>query len=642
MTFESRAEIAYPMSSMTETGKLKAVDALNSLEANGGTNLWAGVEKGLDVLRVDTSAVEGRKKYLLLLTDGQPTVDPPKGHLGALQSYLEKQPNFQFQLNTFGFGYNLDSEILLSLAVEGRGTFAFIPDSPILGTCFVNSVSNAICCFSQRPTLHLMLKGGAEFAGDVLGRESVLDTSWGRVVHLSPLQAGQSCEVVVPLRIPALSMKESPTEAAEPYLEAVLVWPLEGEKGGEKRETCLGYLRTSNDLRALAAYMRCETVKVIYKAVSDAVHDRGNAANADILALSGKLAIAAHTAEADTTGSVSAGRIISLAADVKGRVQKSLSTKERFKRWGKHYMRSFARSHQIQQCTNYMDASLKEYKSLLFSSLVDEGGRVFLSLPPPGGSHRGNQHSAAATTTASGAAYPPPVMQTYYAGSSGGCFGGDSLVTLQLQEMELFHHDQYSEQQSPPRRVKEVKFSTLRKGDRVLVFGGGVAIVRCLVEIRCSGDNNRKKLASVNPSLQLTLRHPIRDVKSGKWTCVQDMMDDADSELSNDVDGNRFTPADLLDADVVYNVLLDRDDECGGVIASPHPATVMASNWSRVLLVGGRACLTLGHGLSETGACHEFYGNEAKVVENLQQRVGWHEGYVCVTDSLKTESATTE
>ena len=59
---------------------------------------------------------------------------------GDLMMYKDsrKLPN----INTFGFGYSLDTSILLNLAKEGNGMHAFIPDASFVGTAFVNAISN--------------------------------------------------------------------------------------------------------------------------------------------------------------------------------------------------------------------------------------------------------------------------------------------------------------------------------------------------------------------------------------------------------------------------------------------------------------------------------------------------------------------
>merc|ERR1719326_2607749 len=98
------------------------------------------------------------------------------------KNYMEVHPNFSFTLNTFGFGNQLDSQLLCDLATQGHGTFSFIPDAKIVGTCFVNCIANLVSTRSQRSKLHLLPRNGAEFAGPTLGNFAVSETSWGRVV----------------------------------------------------------------------------------------------------------------------------------------------------------------------------------------------------------------------------------------------------------------------------------------------------------------------------------------------------------------------------------------------------------------------------------------------------------------------------
>jgi hypothetical protein len=66
-----------------------------------------------------------RKQFLLLLTDGQPNESPKGGEANALKHFLE-QRNLQqehVQINTYGFGYNLNSAMLLDLATLGTRLF---------------------------------------------------------------------------------------------------------------------------------------------------------------------------------------------------------------------------------------------------------------------------------------------------------------------------------------------------------------------------------------------------------------------------------------------------------------------------------------------------------------------------------------
>lgn len=91
----------------------------------------------------------------MLLTDGQPNIVPPRGHLPMLQRYQEKNSALEFSINTFGFGYNLDSKLLTDLAVEGAGTYSFIPDSGFVGTCFVHATRSLL--YSLHHSLYFSL-----------------------------------------------------------------------------------------------------------------------------------------------------------------------------------------------------------------------------------------------------------------------------------------------------------------------------------------------------------------------------------------------------------------------------------------------------------------------------------------------------
>ena len=125
----------------------------------------------MESLRNPPNKIEGgeRQQVVMLLTDGQPNELPAKGHTQELRNYKDQYPDFSFQINTFGFSYELDSVLLLDLAIEGNGTYGFVPDATILGTNFVSSCANVMSTYSQQATLKLVPLAGAKFNGDILG-----------------------------------------------------------------------------------------------------------------------------------------------------------------------------------------------------------------------------------------------------------------------------------------------------------------------------------------------------------------------------------------------------------------------------------------------------------------------------------------
>lgn len=162
VAFDSVGFVAFPLSLMDAARKDKAVTALESLMPRDSTNIFAGLEAGLDSLRLAKPAASSRlarKKCVFLLTDGQPSESPPDGEERELLRYFDKHGRIA-AVSTFGFGYALkryafaflslslslthtNSDLLVGLANAGAGSFSFLPDAKVVGTCFVNAIANA-------------------------------------------------------------------------------------------------------------------------------------------------------------------------------------------------------------------------------------------------------------------------------------------------------------------------------------------------------------------------------------------------------------------------------------------------------------------------------------------------------------------
>lgn len=622
VAFDDYATTHFPLSEMTPSGMNTANQALNRMQPAGSTNIWSGLLAGLEALR-DTSKTGPRKKFVLLLTDGLPTIVPPHGHTAELRKYVEKYPGFTFQINTFGFGYGVDSDLLTELATMAGGTFAFIPDAKIVGTCFVDSVSNAVSGMVQTSTLHLIPQNGARFAGDVLGGLPTSNTEWGRMVSLGPLQCGQMRDIVVPMHM---------TFSSEEYLEVVLVYT--SPEGSEIREVISGNAKTPS-MDSMAALVRCNVVDCLNQVVKLASNRQGMTANRQLAEMKTKIAQIETSQGADCDI-----RIRTLSADVQGRVTKALSTKERFMRWGRHYVRALVRAHQIQICTNFMDSSLQVYCGKLFVEERSRGGKIFKNLekpkrippePKPAPTVAPTKPSTPQTPSpqiqqwqlrqiqqlqqlqfeeeqriqAQRAAQapppsfrtpsPPPIyrepspppdnsMDNYYAGSSGGCFAPGCRVNIAA---------------SPESSFSTTTIDTLKRGDKVLV-AGGIASVMCVIKI----SSHSKPLYELPSGLQITGKHPIR-VK-GMWHPARDIT--GAKEVANP-------------SGIVYNLVLDS---------------------SHVLLVNGMECATWGHGMQGKSPAekkcieHYFYGTD-KIIAALTFMDGWSSGFITVTGSIRNK-----
>ena len=158
VTFSNSAKVVFPMCVMTDGAKgLLRIELIKIVE-EGSTNIWDGIKTGFDQLS-DTGSV-------FLLTDGCPNISPPKGHLRMLREYIDKRPKLDVVLHTFGFGYQLDSELLYTLANETQGSFAFIPDIGMVGTVFVHRMANELVTYVDKAWLLVETTGSVSGVPD--------------------------------------------------------------------------------------------------------------------------------------------------------------------------------------------------------------------------------------------------------------------------------------------------------------------------------------------------------------------------------------------------------------------------------------------------------------------------------------------
>jgi hypothetical protein len=134
---------------------------LNELRPENTTNIWDGLHRSLEILR--TTSPISKQKNIFLLTDGIPNVEPPRGHIPMLERYF-KQNNFKCMITTFGFGYELKSDLLNNISmITGGDGFSYIPDSGLLGNIFIHGISNFLTTAITNPSVNIKLNNGYKF-----------------------------------------------------------------------------------------------------------------------------------------------------------------------------------------------------------------------------------------------------------------------------------------------------------------------------------------------------------------------------------------------------------------------------------------------------------------------------------------------
>ncbi|KAG9084656.1 hypothetical protein FRC07_013581, partial [Ceratobasidium sp. 392] len=398
-------------------GKKKPVAPSTSDEPKPELHLETKVEPTADPAPITS---RGRLPAVFILTDGQPNVEPPRGHIPMLKAYLDALPPDapKLTISTFGFGYNLDSRLLDEIADLGKGMYGFIPDSGMVGTVFVHAVANLMATWATNCILDVEVVGQNpkdKVKLDVLGALPVSLPSWGASIQVGDIQYGQSRDVVLKLPAecfgPDSKRQVNVTVHYSPYTVTT------GEPVAQVQRTLTAAHNSENSVALQHEVYRLAFVSSIARLFTQ--KSKKNAGPQ----ISGAQFETSLTNHINNPLLKAYEPSTALTSDITSQVVLGLGT-EHWNRWGVHYLPSLARSHQRQQCSNFKDAGLQVYgrNSSTFISTRDRIDAIFDSLPPPTPSLKDRQVYRAGSSAP--AKYSPITSMSKYRSSSAPCFAG--------------------------------------------------------------------------------------------------------------------------------------------------------------------------------------------------------------------------
>jgi Mg-chelatase subunit ChlD len=579
VTFSDSAQVVSQLTNMTTSGKKTVLDAIERLKPHGSTNLWDGLKVGMNILNEDFAkarntdiASSHHLSTIFILTDGMPNVPPPRGHIPMLKSYLDAHPmSRQFSISTFGFGYSLDTQLLLEIALVGGGGYGFIPDPSMVGTVFIHAAANAYSTYAPRAKLDVEVSDGVDVQAK--GGLPIIKTSWGVQIDAGDIQFGQSRNFVLgfnkrPANI-AVTASYRPFTSAQDLNSATVV--------------------LSNVALPDRAAIEYHTARLkLVEILIGAKHTDLSTSIEALESLQKNI-----TASPILTNHPDAHAV---AQDVSGEGLLGLQPAH-FGRWGRHYFPSLALAHLRQQCGNFKDPGLQVYgrESPIFIEERDKLDAAFDALPPPkpcapppsfsrpqrfypstqkfpsnGSSFHSNTQSGVNVMSASYSPMPG------YNSPVGPCFNGHCLVKL-FGGMQV--------------RVEELK-----RGMEVMTLKGPRKVAAVL---RTSTSSGEELLCRIGDVLEITPWHPVRAQNQGVWVFPIDIV-----------------VPQPRPCEAVYSILLVPDSE------SDDPEAHSAS-------IGGMWCVTLGHGLTSSAdgdiRAHTFLGSYDKVLKEISHLDGFYD-----------------
>jgi hypothetical protein len=364
VSFSTAARTVLRPTHMTADGKTRMEASLASVNPDSQTNIWAGLEMVNRMAAAPELASSHR--VAVLLTDGLPNVNPPRGIVQTYQAAVKS-----CRLSTFGFGYNLDSNLLAELATVGGGSFGFIPDYSMVATVFINWAATALATATTTSPLTLVHADGTQTK---LPSETV--------------QYGQPHTVMHKSRVPVKTVH------VDGVVTEVAAGPLSPAQAAR-----------SDIMNAITACIQSDGNTNLFPAV-----------------------YARHSTSDDAAVKEMVRDINPAPGDAEGQVNMA---PRYYQKWGKHYLRAYLKAQAHEQCMNFKDHGLQIYGGDLFHTLQAEGETAFAALPalePSGRSPTAAAYGGGAAATA--AVAPVVNMQQMFYNTGGSCFTGESLVRM--------------------------------------------------------------------------------------------------------------------------------------------------------------------------------------------------------------------
>ncbi|KIV95477.1 hypothetical protein PV10_03130 [Exophiala mesophila] len=584
VAYSTDAKVVEKLTFMTPQAKDRTMKKIEALYEETATNLWSGIRTGWSLFK--ESKPVNNVQGMFVLTDGMPNhMCPRQGYATKIQEMLAKTALNRVCLptiHTFGFGYEMRSELMTTIAEVGNGSYAFIPDAGMIGTVFVHAVANLYCTFATCAVLELLCVNKSNSQPVAIRGPTSMSTNPAQnhvMIKLGNLQYGQSRDIWI----------ESDQLPRNFELSAQLTYRLPNESE-QVCHTSIGRLHKAEEPQEWTEYHRyraqlCDFISSLFP-----YKKNGERTECKNRSLPKEVGVRLESLIKDITSCQHKGPgVESLIAELvgeepAGQISLALSsTKEEnyWRKWGRHYLPSLMHAHQRQVCNTFKDPGPLLYgqKSPLFIQCRDELDNAFDNLPPPK------------------ASIPPAMVATYDLHGN--------MMMVPGQPRQTVHMSRWNSSSNPcfagTCKVRlgdgqRVAVKSLKKGMMVWTPAGERQIL-AIVKTRVQG---RGQSVCRVGDLLITPWHPINF--EGEWRFPVEV---ADVSLG-------FTGS-------VYSVVLT---------ASVNPD-------AHAIEVGGHVCVTLGHGIvrgdEDDVRSHAFFGNHSKVMKSLSRLAVDHKGHIrCV------------
>jgi Mg-chelatase subunit ChlD len=385
VTYNHSASVAMDLTKMNDHGKETAVAHIDAMCADGGTNIWSGLDLGIGLGNKYQS--QDCVTNVTVFTDGVANGDPPLGTLKLFEKHCQANDN-PFTVSTIGFGTdnNIDSELLSGVATLGNGTFSYVPDSSMLSTYFINCLANANVTVANNASVTINCNTPKMI--DVHGYSAVYSKDKVKI-NIGPLYNDQTKGGIITFKKPCEYSVEM--KYFDPHRKSwVIVSDANLAIADMPKSEC----------------QRIQTLSVIKSAFMRRMNQ---------FKYSKEQAIEPLRDIVETYKQDDSEFALAVIEDISDQLFNAIDNDEYWREWGKHYVQCVINAHVNKICPNFKDESTGLYATPLFREERDRIAEVYMGLGAP-------KPSLAAKDEVKS-------MGSYY-NSAGPCVHGTCLVSM--------------------------------------------------------------------------------------------------------------------------------------------------------------------------------------------------------------------
>lgn len=471
ITFSDDAKVVLDITKTNDYGKSRAIQVLENIKTEGMTNIWDGLRVAL--LNVEKVVDPDVNISVMLLTDGEPNQNPPRGIVATLKSAIEsRKMNQSFTINTFAYGYSLDSKLLVDISHCGSGSYGYIPDSSMVGTIFVNYLSNVLATCLSNSTLNIICDDPnvSIITNDITVGSILYGQARELIYQIIGLTKPTKVQIDLVVSNKSIASHEVLIEPNNYSLDSSCLPTMTRYKIMKTINYMINQTESSNNIKEASIY-----IKNVYEEIAKL---------SDVFMSESDLRkIQAYMQDYESTDS-----------NIGGQISLAFSRVDWFSKWGKHFARSIMNAYYYQQCNNFKDPGVQMFAGNLFTQIRTIADDAFCMLPAPKPSK--NQYSRSyqmsGSVTSNHSVSAPTNMSSYY-NRGGSCFDADGYVSM--------YSDDIGEYYLP---VKSVK-----KGQEVKTISNGhISTTKIKCVVKSAVPNGILPMCSISGML-ITPWHPI-------------------------------------------------------------------------------------------------------------------------------------